>query len=168
MGRTKRPERTVPMAETDRERREFIRVPFRTEVAVRTKDRTLWANSTLDISLNGLRISTNDRPPEEGTTCEIEIVLSDADPAVIIEARGTVVRPEPGILAEQVVEPGPEGRKRAASYRIDVGRCLYCGLCAEVCPVEAVVLTRAYELVALDRSETCLDKDALLERGRGL
>jgi hypothetical protein len=89
---------------SDQDRREFIRVPFRTQVTVRAPDRTLWANSTLDISLNGLRIATEERPLAEGTACEIEIVLSDADPPVIIEARGTVVRPEPGILAVHLTE----------------------------------------------------------------
>jgi hypothetical protein len=73
-------------------------------VSVRTADRTLSANSTLDISLSGLRIATKDRPLAEGTACEVEIVLSDAEPAVIIEARGTVVRPEPGILAVRLTE----------------------------------------------------------------
>ncbi len=92
------------MEGTDKDRREFIRVPFRAEVSVRTADRTLWANSTLDISLNGLRIATSEPPLAEGCACEIEIVLSDADPIVLIEARGTVVRPEPGILAVHLTE----------------------------------------------------------------
>jgi len=92
------------MAGSDKDRREFVRVPFRTEVTVRTPERTLWANSTLDISLNGLRIATEGRPPAEGTACEIEIVLSNADPPVIIDAGGTVVRPEPGMLAIRLTE----------------------------------------------------------------
>ncbi len=92
------------MAERQEERREFIRVPFRTEVSVRTSDRTLWSGSTLDVSMNGLRIATDDEPPAEGTPCEIEIVLSDADPPVIVEAQGTIVRPEPGILAIHLAE----------------------------------------------------------------
>ncbi len=92
------------MMQGEKDRREFIRVPFRTEVSVRTADRTLWSNSTLDISLNGLRIATTEAPPQEGAACEIEIVLSDADPPVLIEARGNIVRPEPGILAVHLTE----------------------------------------------------------------
>ncbi len=92
------------MMKGGKDRREFIRVPFRTEVSVRTADRTLWSNSTLDISLNGVRIATTEAPPPEGAACEIEIVLSDADPAVLIEARGTIIRPEPGILAVHLTE----------------------------------------------------------------
>jgi hypothetical protein len=92
------------MDESAQDRREFIRVPFKAEVSVRTADRTLWANSTLDISLNGIRIASSEQPLPEGTACEIEIVLADADPAVIIEARGTVVRPEAGILAIRLTE----------------------------------------------------------------
>jgi hypothetical protein len=89
-------------------RREFIRVPFRTEVIIRTSDRTLLANSTLDISLNGLRVATDDRPPAEGTLCEIEIVLSRNTPRIIIEARGEIVRPEPGNLAVHLTELDPD------------------------------------------------------------
>ncbi len=92
------------MSDQENDRRGFVRVPFQAEVSVRTADRTLWANSTLDISLNGLRIATNEQPLPEGAVCEIEIVLSDAEPVVLIEARGTVVRPEPGVLAIHLTE----------------------------------------------------------------
>ena len=51
------------------ERREFIRVPFRTSLAIRTQDRTIWSTSSLDISMTGLRASTQETPPAEGTAC---------------------------------------------------------------------------------------------------
>ena len=83
----------------DEERREFIRVPFKTATSVRTADRTLWSSNTLDLSMNGIRIETRELPPPQGTVCEIEMVLSEDDPPVIIEARGAVVRSAPGTLA---------------------------------------------------------------------
>jgi hypothetical protein len=86
------------------ERREFIRVPFRTSLAVRTQDRTIWSTNSLDISMTGLRASTQAAPPEEGTTCEVEIVLSEAEPPVIIEARGAIVRSAPGTIAVHFTE----------------------------------------------------------------
>jgi hypothetical protein len=83
----------------EEERRDFMRVPFQTATTVRTQDRTLWSSNTLDLSMNGIRIGTDEAPPPPGTLCEIEVVLSEDDPPVIIEARGTVVRSAPGTLA---------------------------------------------------------------------
>ncbi len=71
----------------------------------------------------------------------------------------------PARCIEMVTDTGPDGKKRPAAYKIDVGRCLYCGLCAEVCPEEAVVLSRRYELTFSRRGETLLDKEALLRGG---
>ncbi len=68
------------MPRPEKERRDFVRVPFKTEVSVRTADRTLWANRTLDMSLKGSRIATAEQPSAEETACEIKIVLSDASP----------------------------------------------------------------------------------------
>lgn len=90
--------------EEDQDRRDFIRVPFTTATSVRTADRTIWSSSTLDLSMNGIRIETRESVPLPGTACEIEIVLSERDPTVIIEARGTVVRSAPATLAVQFSE----------------------------------------------------------------
>ena len=85
--------------ENESERRDFVRVPFKTATTVRTHDRTIWSSNTLDLSMNGIRILTRDTVPAPGTVCEIEMVLSESEPAVIIEARGAVVRSAPGTLA---------------------------------------------------------------------
>ena len=95
--------------EASGERREFIRVPFRTETTVRTADRTIWETSTLDLSMNGIQIATGKELPPVGTPCEIEIVLSELGPGAIIEARGTVVRSRPGILAVHFTEIDLDG-----------------------------------------------------------
>jgi hypothetical protein len=92
------------MKQPEDEKRAFVRVPFRMETSVRTKDRTIWSSSTLDISMNGLRVATTETAPPEGTPCEIEIVLAEAPEPVIIDARGTVVRSETGTLAVHFTE----------------------------------------------------------------
>jgi len=51
---------------------------------------------------------------------------------------------------------------------VDLGHCLFCGLCAEVCPEEAIVLSRRYEASYTRRAETILRKDDLLRHGEGL
>ncbi len=81
------------------EKREFVRVPFKMGTTVRTRDRTIWSGSTLDISMNGLRVATTETVPPEGTLCEVEIVLAESPTPVIIEARGAIVRSEPGTMA---------------------------------------------------------------------
>lgn len=83
----------------ENEKRAFVRVPFKISTTVRTSDRTIWSSNTLDISMSGLRLSTTESIPPEGTFCEVEIVLTESPEPVIIEARGSIVRSTPGTLA---------------------------------------------------------------------
>ena len=87
------------MMKPDNEKREFVRVPFRIGTTVRTGDRTIRSSNTLDISMNGLRVATTELVPPEGTFCEVKLVLAEAPEPVIIEARGSIVRSQPGTLA---------------------------------------------------------------------
>jgi hypothetical protein len=93
-----------PLMTGQEEKRDFVRVPFRTDTAVRTRDRTIWSSSTLDISMNGIRVETDEPAPPEGTLCEIEIVLAESPVPVIIEARGSLVRSAAGTLAVHFTE----------------------------------------------------------------
>ena len=92
------------MTSQPQEKRDFVRVPFKTDTAVRTRDRTIWSSSTLDISMNGIRVATAEAAPPEGTLCEIEIVLSETPSPAIIEARGSIVRSAAGTLAVHFTE----------------------------------------------------------------
>jgi len=86
------------MKKPENEKREFVRVPFRIGTTIRTSDRTIWSSNTLDVSMNGLRVATTELVPPEGTFCEVEIILAEAPEPVIIEARGSIVRSQPGTL----------------------------------------------------------------------
>ena len=44
-------------------------------------------------------------------------------------------------------------------------KCIYCGLCAEACPVDAVVEGPNYEFSTETREELIYDKAKLLENG---
>jgi formate hydrogenlyase subunit 6/NADH:ubiquinone oxidoreductase subunit I len=35
---------------------------------------------------------------------------------------------------------------------IDLGRCVYCGQCADICPKKTIELTKDFELAAFDRN----------------
>jgi hypothetical protein len=81
------------------ERREFIRVPFRTEIEIHTPARTIRSRTSLDISMNGLRTETAGPAPEPGTPCHVRITLSREEPQMSITVKGVIVRAEPGTLA---------------------------------------------------------------------
>jgi len=86
------------------ERREFIRVPFRTEIEIHTPARTIRSRSSLDISMNGLRAETSEPAPEPGTPCHVRINLSREEPRTSITVKGLIVRAEPGTLAVHFTE----------------------------------------------------------------
>jgi len=82
------------------ERRDFIRIPFRTKAEVRAGKMTAHAVGDANVSMSGLRITTTDPVPAEGDPCEVRIILeSDGADPVAIEVKGTVVRSAPGSLA---------------------------------------------------------------------
>lgn len=41
--------------------------------------------------------------------------------------------------------------KRPAKFSIDMLRCIYCGMCEEACPKDAIWLRKDYEVAAYDR-----------------
>jgi len=56
----------------------------------------------------------------------------------------------------------PDREKYPESFVIDELRCIYCGMCEEACPVEAIELTGLYDLTGLSREEMIFDKAKLL------
>ena len=59
-----------------------------------------------------------------------------------------------------------EKEKRPKEFDIDMGLCIFCGYCQEVCPVEAIWLKDEYEMADYDRTNLIFDKEQLLARGR--
>jgi len=41
-------------------------------------------------------------------------------------------------------------------------RCIYCGFCEEVCPEEAIVMSKDYELVFQRQGDALMNKEQLL------
>ena len=51
------------------------------------------------------------------------------------------------------------------SYDIDMTKCIYCGLCQEACPVDAIVEGPNFEFATETREELFYDKERLLSNG---
>ena len=61
-----------------------------------------------------------------------------------------------------------ESRSKKMTYYYEINEtcCLYCGLCVEVCPVEAIIMSHHFEMATDNRGETVYDKDKLLSLGK--
>ncbi len=55
------------------------------------------------------------------------------------------------------------GSRIVDNYEIEALRCVYCGYCVEVCPVNAVTMTDIFEYSSTDRQSLHFDKERLLE-----
>ena len=62
----------------------------------------------------------------------------------------------PGELQDARIERYPE------AFDIDMSRCMFCGLCEEACPEEAIVLSREVELAGYERGAMLYEKEQLL------
>jgi NADH-quinone oxidoreductase subunit I len=62
-------------------------------------------------------------------------------------------------------EPRADGSRRTTRYDIDMVKCIYCGLCQEACPVDAIVEGPNSEFTVETREELLYDKARLLDNG---
>ena len=65
------------------------------------------------------------------------------------------------IVAEESDDPKVE--KQPGSFRINMTRCIFCGMCVEACPKDAIVMTADYELADQTRERLQLGLHDLLE-----
>ena len=55
--------------------------------------------------------------------------------------------------------------KYPARFEINMLRCIYCGLCEEACPEEAIFMSKTYVVTGLSRELMIFDKEKLYEIG---
>jgi len=62
----------------------------------------------------------------------------------------------------RIVTSRGEGNKyKVLEFGVDSGYCIFCGLCVEACPYDALYLSYDYEMARYRRREVVKDKDSL-------
>src|SRR5690242_11433301 len=59
-----------------------------------------------------------------------------------------------------------EKRNFAKIFTLELYSCEFCELCVQVCPTDAIVMLRTFDLAVDDRRKLLLDKDRLHALGR--
>jgi len=59
-----------------------------------------------------------------------------------------------------------EKRNYAKTFTLELYACEFCELCVQVCPTDAIVMTKSFDLATSDRRELLLDKDRLHALGQ--
>ncbi len=54
-----------------------------------------------------------------------------------------------------------EKRNYAKAFTLELYACEFCELCVQVCPTDAIVMLKSFDLATTDRRELLLDKDGL-------
>ena len=54
-----------------------------------------------------------------------------------------------------------EKRNWAKTFTLELYSCEFCELCVQVCPTDAIIMLKTFDLATADRRELLLDKDRL-------
>jgi NADH-quinone oxidoreductase subunit I len=54
-----------------------------------------------------------------------------------------------------------EGRNYAKTFTLELYACEFCELCVQVCPTDAIVMMKSFDMATSDRRELLFDKDRL-------
>jgi NADH-quinone oxidoreductase subunit I len=61
-----------------------------------------------------------------------------------------------------------EKRNFAKTFTLELYACEFCELCVQVCPTDAIIMTKSFDLATTDRRDMLLDKDRLHALGQRL
>jgi len=72
----------------------------------------------------------------------------------------------PSNVIDMEMTEGENGKKELVDFTVDLTRCLFCGLCVEACPRDAIVMTDVYEFSKYSKGKLILHKEDLMELGK--
>jgi formate hydrogenlyase subunit 6/NADH:ubiquinone oxidoreductase subunit I len=58
-----------------------------------------------------------------------------------------------------------EKRNFAKTFTLELYACEFCELCVQVCPTDAIIMMKSFDMSTADRREMLLDKDRLHDIG---
>lgn len=78
---------------------------------------------------------------------------------------GACVRTCPTQLITVETHMGDDKKRVIDSFTLDIELCMFCGLCEEICPVDAIIMSKNYELASFTKKELVYDRKKLNELG---
>ena len=70
----------------------------------------------------------------------------------------------PAVIKVEMLKSKP--RNYAKSFSLELYACEFCELCVQVCPTDAIVMLKSFDMATSDRRELLLDKDRLHALGQ--
>ena len=70
----------------------------------------------------------------------------------------------PAVIKVEMLKSKP--RNYAKSFQLELYACEFCELCVQVCPTDAIVMLKSFDMATSDRREMLLDKDRLHALGQ--
>lgn len=65
------------------------------------------------------------------------------------------------IVSKSASNPNVGGSYRPVSFDVDTGRCMFCGLCVEACPYDALFMGTGFERATFTRRSMVVHQDEL-------
>lgn len=78
---------------------------------------------------------------------------------------GACARVCPTQLIKVDAHMGEDKKRVVDAFTMNIGLCMFCGMCAEACPVDALCMSKNYELAEFSRDVLVYDREKLNEMG---
>lgn len=90
-----------------KDKRRFTRVPFKMTTKMTVGDTVFNTDEISNLSIGGCLLPF-DVPYTEGTPCQVEILLNEEDPEMIVSVDGEIIRQEHGMIAVKFIRIDPD------------------------------------------------------------